>query len=263
MRSINVLLDMLRYKRPAGSRAEAAFIRKFLLPLGGMYDRWGNVHVRVGDGAGIFSAHTDTVHHASGYQDITVQDGIVRLKDRTAKATFGDCLGADNAAGCWVLMNMIEAQVPGWYIFHRAEERGGIGSMALARHLETRLDFYAPFAVAFDRRGTTDVITHQGGGRCSSDVFAYALACELGRAYAPSDRGLFTDTANYTYIVPECTNVSVGYYNEHGSNESLDLEHVQYVAQRACEIDWQGLPIVRDPEKDDIECWFEEDWRIK
>ena len=31
--------------------------------------------------------------------------------------------------------------------------------------------------------------------------------------------GSFTDTANYTDIIPECTNLSCGYYNAHTQSE--------------------------------------------
>jgi len=34
---------------------------------------------------------------------------------------------------------------------------------------------------------------------------------------------VYTDTAEFTDIIPECTNRSVGYAREHTQEESLDL----------------------------------------
>ena len=107
--------------------------------------------------------------------------------------------------------------------------------------------------VAFDRKGTTSVITHQGMERGCSDEFANALCRHLngtmGHAHGwrKDDGGIFTDSANYMYNIAECTNISCGYYNEHTSREYLDLEFVQRLMNACLIIDWHSLPIKRDP----------------
>ena len=53
--------------------------------------------------------------------------------------------------------------------------------------------------------------------------------------------------AKFMHIVPECTNISVGYYNEHTTREVQDIVYLQKLCKAVCEIDWDSLPIVRDP----------------
>jgi hypothetical protein len=153
------------------------------------------------------------------------------------------------------MREMILAQIPGLYVFHRAEEQGGIGSRFIA---ESTPDFLngIDYAIALDRKGVNDVITHQMHGRCCSDSFAAELAARLGNGYTPSKNGIFTDTANYTSLIPECTNISVGYQHEHSSNESLNLEHLLMLRHRLVNLDTTGLPVARDPN----EIGYDTDW---
>lgn len=65
--------------------------------------------------------------------------------------------------------------------------------------------------------------------------------------HKPSARGIFTDTANYTHLIPECTNVSVGYYHEHTKDEALDLDYLRELSEKVIEVDWEDLPTTREP----------------
>jgi hypothetical protein len=51
-----------------------------------------------------------------------------------ASEKMSSCLGADDAAGVWLLCEMIRAGIPGLYVFHRNEERGGRGAEFFAKH---------------------------------------------------------------------------------------------------------------------------------
>lgn len=251
------LLEMLTYKRPHGSVTEMEFIERYIEPLGEHpnvvtydTDEAGNIYVSTSpDSKSLFTSHVDTVHSKDGKQVVTHDKNInlVYLDDKAALTT--NCLGADDTAGMWLMLQMIDANVPGTYAFFRGEERGGIGSRHAAQH---RADFFLQFdrAVAFDRRGTSDVITHQAGGRCCSDVFADALAMHLSAGnvdYYRADTGVFTDTANLTGLIAECTNLSCGYDCEHSVNETLDLEHLGNMRDALINVDWEGLPTVRKP----------------
>jgi hypothetical protein len=173
----------------------------------------------------LWSCHIDTVH-APEFDNVKSQRIIFDDEDTMLAMSGGNYpLGADNGAGMWLLLEMIAEGVPGTYVFHRGEERGGIGSDGMAVHWADLIKKHT-HAIAFDRRGFTDVITHQWGGRCCSERFANQMSTILGMGYAPDDGGSFTDTANYTHLIPECTNISVGYHDEHGPSESLDLTHV-------------------------------------
>lgn len=254
------ILDMLTYCRPAGSATERVFVDRFIRPLPGAYqDIYGNWIVQTDANATIlFSAHTDTVHRQDGRQTVAcTADGIVTLSRRSRHQR--NCLGADDTAGCWILINLIRANVPGTYIFHYGEERGCIGSSALAGSCEPWLKRFK-HAIAFDRRGTTDVITHQLSSRCASEAFATALAGALTSAGLPGyfpEHGVYTDTASYVDIIPECTNISVGYEDEHSARESLDTAHLGKLRDALLRIDWTALIVDRDPNlpDPDDETW--------
>jgi hypothetical protein len=141
---------------------------------------------------------------------------------------------------------MIRAGVAGTYVFHRDEEIGGGGSEFVAE-MDGWLDGIK-FAVAFDRKGTGDIITHQGGRRCASEAFARSLAEALRPLdYVASDGGSFTDTANYMGIVPECTNISVGYHKQHTGHEWLDVGHLVRLRDIMVTANFDDLVCERDP----------------
>lgn len=210
-------------------------------------DAAGNVHIdaRVNkNNRTLFVAHVDTVHRITGPNKI-------RKTDTMWYAHADAPLGADDGAGVAMLMHLLCAGIPAYYIFTQGEECGGIGAKYVSEN--TKLLSQFDRAVAFDRRGIDSVITHQGYGRCCSDVFAQALSDalndDLTLMYLPDDTGVYTDTAEFVDVIPECTNISVGYYSEHTAQERLDIVHLQALADRCLRIDWDSLPTTRDPRK--------------
>lgn len=251
-----VLMEMLTYRRPAWGATEALFIDRFLSPLPGIaQDTFGNLWLIVANDDGttprvMFSSHTDSVHHIEGRQNVVRKGAMVTLRD-PGKSSKGlsNCLGADCAAGVWIMREMILAGVPGVYVFHRDEESGGRGSSWVAdTHPEWLEGIDA--AVAWDRKGYSDVITHQGSRTCS-DAFAASLAVALGGTFVADPTGLFTDTAMYAGIIPECTNLSVGYFGQHGPMEAQDTDFLVALRAKALTVDWASLVIARDPLVDD------------
>jgi hypothetical protein len=239
---LKVLLEMFTYRRPHGGSTVDEFVRDFILPYKPLicHDS-SNYIIDIGENfKTVFSSHVDTVHKDDGKQKI-VYDSINELVFKED----GHPLGADDATGVWLMLQMIDNKVPGRYIFHVGEECGGIGSGNLATYAAHHLDNIS-HAVAFDRRGTTDVITHQGWSRCCSDSFASELAHQLKLNYRPDDGGVFTDTANYTGLVNECTNLSVGYENEHTGSETQDIRHLMQLRDALLRVDWSSLPDKRD-----------------
>lgn len=251
------LYDMISVARPHDSEAERQWVNEFLVPYNPttLGSNGYAIEVTRPDGTIppiLFSSHVDTVHRKDGPQQ-------VHYDYKTAQyfKTDGEPLGADDTAGCWLMLEMIDAKVPGMYVFHRGEERGGIGSRTMSND-KVYADWLSNFkcAVAFDRRGVGDVITHQGWGRCCSDEFAQSLsdainATDDGLMYSPCNTGVFTDTANYVDLIAECTNVSCGYYSEHTGNETLNLQHLFALRDALIKVDWEALPIVRAPGDDD------------
>ncbi len=208
-------------------------------------DGAGNLHIdnRIAGSKTLFIAHVDTVHREVGANKIR----------KTSSMWYADGapLGADDGAGVAMLMHMIHADIKGYYIFSQGEECGGIG----AKHLEkNHADLLKQFdrAIAFDRRGTDSIISHQGWGRCASDTFCQALADELNLhdenlMYTTDDTGVYTDTAEFTDIIPECTNISVGYDHEHSQQECLNIHHYELLSQAVLAVQWDKLPTDRDP----------------
>jgi hypothetical protein len=216
-------------------------------------DGAGNLHIDArGTGSRtLFIAHVDTVHRDTGINKIK--------KTQTHWYADGAPLGADDGAGCAMLMHLIHSGVRGYYIFSQGEECGGIGAKFIEANSKDLLKQFDR-AIAFDRRGIDSVISHQGMGRCASDTFCQALSSALNEhndnlMYSPDDTGVYTDTAEFTDIIPECTNISVGYYNEHGDRENLDIIHFAALAVATAKIDWENLPTDRDPTIDDYKTY--------
>lgn len=234
--------------RPHGSTTEAEFVAYLCntLPVT-MLDAAGNIHVDLRTSPTqrtLFTAHTDTVHKTSGVNPVLFDEAA-----NTLHASPQYVLGADDGAGIALLVHMIHAGVAGYYVFFRGEERGGVGSRWLASNMRALLQEFDR-AVAFDRAGRADVITHQGFERCCSDGFAYALASRLTMDdywFLPDDTGVYTDTAEFTHIIPECTNVSCGYNRQHSDQESLDLAFLQALADQLVTVEWDKLPTERYP----------------
>src|SRR6267154_1110963 len=216
---VNTLCRMMTYKRKADSISERKFIQKYIKPLpGAAPDGYGNWIVRVGKSAIMYSCHTDSVHKSDGKSQLKLTANVLSIA-----ADRHQVLGADDAAGVWLMREMVLAKKPGLYVFHRDEESGGRGSTFIAEQAPETVEGIKA-AIAFDRRGKSDVITHQAGGRCASDAFATSLADQLGGSYRKCSGGIFTDNANYTDLIGECTNISVGYDHEHTSRETLDID---------------------------------------
>ena len=246
---IATLQRALSVKRPDKSVSTMAFTQWLQdnIPEGvrTARDGAGNLHVDARLTAKhrtLFVAHVDTVHREAG------NNKIAKTAERWS--ANGAALGADDGAGCAMLMHLLHAGVPGYYVFTQGEECGGIGAKWLAKNMPGLLSEFDR-AIAFDRRGIDSVITHQGWGRCCSDTFGEALSGALNRddrmMYLPDDTGVYTDTAEFVDIIPECTNVSVGYYHEHGDREYLDVIHFQALADAVLGFDWDELPTDRDP----------------
>jgi putative aminopeptidase FrvX len=233
-----------------------------LFPKGIQKDEWGNYFYKIGESRTIFAAHLDTV--SKEYVTVThVIDGnIIKTDGKTT-------LGADDKAGITVLLWMIENNVPGLYYFFIGEEVGCIGSGKAAKTMDfshtkdiPKVGFYKgnyDRIISFDRRDVGSVITFQSSQRCCSNDFADALCSELNKnknlLYIKDDGGVYTDSAEFTHLLPECTNISVGYYKEHTTNEHQDIEHLTNLAEACVNVDWENLPTKRDPSTYEYKDW--------
>lgn len=198
----------------------------------------------------LYSCHVDTVHSQK------VSDGSMQtlFMDTALNHVFlekpeSGCLGADDGAGIYVLLRMLAAEVPGTYIFHRGEERGGIGSNAMLTKHKAWLSSFEQ-CVAFDRAGKEDLIVTQGGQACASVAYGDSLIAALagqGLKYEICHKGSFTDSKVYRGVIPECINLSVGYEQQHGPGEYLDYEYLENLVTAVIKLDWESLTIARKP----------------
>ena len=128
---------------------------------------------------------TQCTRPAAGSVSASVTD-CVTLPDGSTR----NCLGADDTAGVWLALELIRRQIAGRYVFHFGEERGGIGSGMLAhRHPDWLAE--CQMAIALDRAGYDEVITHQGGNRTASGYLCPRIRCaDRSRIHRVSARRL-------------------------------------------------------------------------
>lgn len=262
---VDKLMFILEHQRPHLSPPEEDVIRTLIHPLKNkgklLRDSFGNyvfdIPLPENWKKVIWSCHTDTVHFAAdgppGPQPVDITKlGIIHIPQKAQKYT--SCLGADDGAGMWLMLEMIEAGVPGRYMFHRGEERGCIGSKHIRHNVQEAVQGF-DCAIALDRRDYSNIITHQRGVRRCSDDFAlsFAKACSWMEQLKPDPTGAFTDTAEYSELVPECTNISVGYEDNHGSRETLNLPYLLAFRQRLLKFDGSILVIQRNPAQERLD----------
>lgn len=218
-------------------------------------DEYGNLYKMVGDGSTtvMFTSHLDTATQADGPVKHVIEDGFIKTDGTTI-------LGADDKAGVVIMMYMMEKKVPGLYYFFLGEEVGCLGSKWLAKKLEDdkwiENDLYKNInkVISFDRKGYDSVISYQNT-RSASDKFCDELANRLNKLdktfkYKTDPTGMYTDSARVSHLYPECTNISVGYFGHHTKKEKQNIGFLQKLAEASIKLDWETLPVERNPEKD-------------
>lgn len=252
----NILETFLRltsYTYPYGTEDELvkSMIEQGVFPSDLNKDEHGNYYYKIGESRTIFASHLDTVSKELAQVIHTFNDNIIGTDGKTT-------LGADDKAGVTVMLHLIKNNVPGLYYFFIGEEVGCIGSGLASSQSISKFKGKYDRIISFDRRGTDSIITYQSSTRCCSDKFAESLAKQLnlsGMSYKKDDGGVYTDSAEFTDIIPECTNVSVGYYKEHTFNETQDILHLENLANACLLVDWENLPTERDMTKKEYKSY--------
>lgn len=210
-------------------------------------DPVGNLYVKIGDSDVMFASHLDTVGGNTASKISHLFDGnFIRTNGKTI-------LGADDKAGVVIMLYMIEKQVPGYYFFFLGEERGCIGSGKLTKWmLKNKNNEFSGInkVIAFDRAGYDNIITHQSFQRCCSEEFAEAFIGEMkkfGINYSKDPTGVYCDSAEFADFCSECTNLSVGYFDQHKTHEKQDIVFLEKIAEVFSMVDWNNLPHFRDP----------------
>ena len=253
MRITKKFLSLTKFTYPHGKEHQLLH----QLPEGYQEDGLGNYYIQIGETPStMFTCHLDTADKTQTKVKHVFDGNIIRTDGKSI-------LGADDKAGMTVILYMIQKQVPGLYYFFIGEEVGCIGSRKLAdTWTKTEFSKYIKKVVSFDRRGTDSIITYQMFGRCCSDEFAQELANRMNATgnkmkMELDDTGILTDSAKFVRLVPECTNISVGYQNEHTGKESQDIEILRRLCNTVVKVDWETLPVKRDAlEEDDYDHYY-------
>jgi len=254
LKDMDRLLDILLLNRCTDGPGLERMIEQYF--DGFQMDGYGNYFFSIVQPDGsepriAYTAHCDTVSNdgVSVYHPLCYnkEKDILFRKD-------GNCLGADDGTGIWLLLNMIDAHVPGMYCFYQDEETGREGSVWSFKNNPEFYEFIDTM-ISFDRKGTEDIIATQKGDVCCSPDFQDALADALyeldgGLNYKGGAHGSFTDSASFMDVIPECTNVAIGYDCQHGPQETQLVHHAHYLRARLVHVGHQLhslLPVQRDP----------------
>ena len=220
-------------------------------------DSYGNIIALIDGSDTMFTSHIDTCHKPNDPATQSIfydADQDILFKDDTM------CMGADDGTGVYIMLEMIRNKIPGTYAFFRDEEIGRVGSQKFfAQASKTGLAEFKR-CISFDRAGGYDIVKSQSPGVCCSNEFVKALADELAEVHlevlgtVPAQLyagapGSYTDSASFMTVIPECTNMSVGYKSQHGPNETQCVATFKRVLELYPNIDWDKLPTVRDPSK--------------
>lgn len=237
-------LSMVTKTYPHGHEEE---VLEFLPPL--EKDKFGNYYKIIGSDqpTTMFTSHLDT---ADRQQKITSL--YSRIDDDGDEIIYTDrssILGADDKSGVTVMLYMMDKNIPGLYYFFIGEERGGIGSNMVSAEYDS-IEYLKNIkrCVSFDRRKTGSVITQQLGRVCCSNDFGTALCEEYNKSgfnFSLDPTGIYTDSASFIDDISECTNISVGYENEHMSIESQNMTFLTKLCEASVKVNWDSLPTVR------------------
>jgi hypothetical protein len=208
----------------------------------------GNYYKIIGENSTtMFTSHLDTADRKQGITKL-----LSKKDDKGDEIIYTDgstILGADDKSGVAVMLYMMANDVPGLYYFFMGEERGGIGSGLLSSVYE-QVEYLKNIkrCVSFDRRDVCSVITSQLGRTCCSDQFGTALAKQYnshGLNLSLDPGGIYTDSASFIDQIPECTNISVGYYSEHTGKERQNINYLERLAKASVQVNWDSLPTTR------------------
>lgn len=239
---LNKFIELTKWTYIMGEESQ---LERFL-PSNLKKDDVGNYFIKIGESDTMFCSHLDT---AAFKKEKVVHVRHKNKQNHVIMATDGTTLlGADDKAGVVIMLNMIEKKIPGLYYFFMGEESGLVGSKAALSLYEDEFKNYKK-CISFDRRGYGSIISCQLGGRCCSIAFVNSLVDEFaktGMVFKEDTTGVYTDSAVFSDIIPECTNLSVGYFNEHTEAEFQNMTYLEMLVDATEKINWEALNINRD-----------------
>lgn len=234
-----IFLELTKYTTPQGEESDL----EYYLPKDYKNDFIGNYYIQIGDEPNVmFTSHLDNKCDYVQQVNYSFSKNIIRTDG-------GTILGADDKAGVSLMLDMIDNEVQGLYYFFIGEENGRDGSIKLRKYLNLNNDKIftnITKVISFDRMGYEDVVFQQLGNNSCSVEFAKEISNrlnEFGFQYSPTKEGSFSDSYSFVGLYPECTNISVGYFDEHLETEYQDIEFLERLSQACSRIDWNDITV--------------------
>lgn len=164
----------------------------------------------VGDLPVALVAHLDTVH----------KDPPQNIYHDQSKGVIWcpEGLGADDRAGVYSIINILEAGYRPSVIFTTGEEIGGLGAKALVDDFKKPLSSLL-FMIELDRQGKNDAVYYD----CGNEEFEEFIS----RYGFITDWGTFSDIAVIGPVWDvAAVNLSIGYFDEHTLVERLNYRYM-------------------------------------
>ena len=125
-------------------------------------------------------------------------------------------LGADDRAGVFLILKLLQAGYRPSICFTMGEEKGGLGALALIRQFP-KAPWPLKYIIELDRQGANDCVFYG----CDNQAFTDYVE-EFGFL---TDYGTFTDISHICPMWKVAgVNLSVGYLNEHSQIETLHIK---------------------------------------
>lgn len=162
-------------------------------------------------------AHMDTVHKIKPTKIYYDQDEKIMWSPQG--------IGGDDRCGVYIILKLLSEFKP-YILFTEDEEIGGIGA---GKVVETLKKPNVKFIIEVDRRGNSDCVFYD----CDNKDFHKHI----------ESFGFKTAWGTYSDIVTlsnewdiASVNLSSGYYNEHTTNEIINIEDMKITYERICDI---------------------------
>lgn len=213
-----MLVDMFRIPASSGNEEKMRIYIETILKKMNIYyevDSIGNVYSITDACKPLLCAHMDTVQMHSD----ELLSKHIRIYKNIIKG-YG-VIGADDKAGIYTILNLLENGEKFNFLFTVSEEMGALGSLAFIK--ENDISFL-PYALVIDRMGNDDIICYNN----DYGVYEFDHTLEMvGEQFGfSSGHGTFSDADNLNEQL-SCANLSCGYYFPHTKNEHLNLIDLQ------------------------------------
>ena len=165
-------------------------------------------------------SHIDTLRDEKFPLEITVNNNIIRAED--------DILGGDDRTGVSMILELIlEKRKPG-LLFCNGEERNYTGVRKFIEDFYYFPDKKISLFIELDRRGKNDAVTYNEISKLFLEEYKFNE--KFGFVSTPGTKSDIFHLTEF-YNIPS-VNLSVGFFNEHGADEYIDMKIYRKIKER-------------------------------